>query len=100
MTNKYYNSLKQVWVSSNKDDETFETEIRGKLKSALQMPNIMVLAGSGTSLGNIVKGPRMWDLWEACTTHGMLAIAHDCFAESQFDSSIESNQNIEVGNPP
>lgn len=96
MTNKYYNSLKQAWVSSNKDDETFETEIRGKLKSALQMPNIMVLAGSGTSLGNIVKGPRMWDLWEACTTHGMLAIAHDCFAESQFDSSIESNQNIEV----
>lgn len=64
MTDKYYNSLKQVWVCSNKDDETFETEIRGKLKSALQMPNIMVLAGSGTSLGNIVKGPRMWDLWE------------------------------------
>lgn len=46
MTNKYYNSLKQVWVSSDKDDETenenFEPEIRGKLKSALQMPNIMV----------------------------------------------------------
>ena len=100
MTNKYYNSLKQVWVSSDKDDgtenETFEPEIRGKLKSALQMPNIMVLAGSGTSLGDIVKGPRMWDLWLVCTTNDMDIIAKECFAENKFDITIESNQNIEI----
>ena len=79
MTNKYYNSLKQVWVSADKDDgienETFESDIKGKLKSALQMPNLMVLAGSGTSLGDVVKGPKMWDLWLACTTNDMDIIA-------------------------
>lgn len=100
MTNKYYNSLQQFWVSSDKDDgtenETFETEIKGKLKSALQMPNIMVLAGSGTSLGDIVKGPKMGDLWQACTTNDMELIAKECFAENKFDISIKSNQNIEV----
>ncbi|MFW1982263.1 SIR2 family protein [Acinetobacter guillouiae] len=100
MTTKYYNSLKQVWVSSDKDDgtesETFEPEIRGKLKSALQMPNIMVLAGSGTSLGDIVKGPKMWDLWLACTTNDMDIIAKESFAENKFDITIESNQNIEI----
>ena len=100
MSNKFYNSLQQIWVSALKDDgsenENFETEIRGKLKSALQMPNIMVLAGSGTSLGNVVNGPMMWDLWEACTTKGMLTIANDCFAESGFDSGLKTNQNIEV----
>ncbi|MCB2302199.1 SIR2 family protein [Acinetobacter baumannii] len=94
MTNKYYNSLQQVWVSS--ENETFEAEIRGKLKSALQMPNIMVLAGSGTSLGNVVKGPRMWDLWLACTTNDMEIIAKECFAENNFDITNESNRNIEI----
>lgn len=64
MTNKYYNSLKQVWVSADKDDgiknETFESDIKGKLQSALQMPNIMVLAGSGTSLGDVVISRYDW----------------------------------------
>ena len=63
-------------------NESFELSIKGKLKSALQMPNIMVLAGSGTSLGDVVNGPRMWDLWEACTTNDMLTIANECFSES------------------
>ncbi|MFV5516868.1 SIR2 family protein [Acinetobacter gerneri] len=100
MSNKYYNSLQKKWISDQKDDEIpnddFETEIRGKLKSALQMPNIMVLAGSGTSLGDIVKGPKMWDLWEACTTADMQIVAHECFNESGFDFEVESNKNIEI----
>lgn len=33
------------------------------LLQALQMPNLVVLAGSGTSLGQ-VGGPSMWDLWD------------------------------------
>ncbi len=36
------------------------------LLSSLQMQNIMVLAGSGTSLGN-PGGPSMNDLWNICT---------------------------------
>lgn len=60
------------------------------------MPNIMVLAGSGTSLGDVVKGPRMWDLWEACTTGDMDTIAKECFTESKFDVAIKTNKNIEV----
>jgi len=40
--------------------------LRDNLLSALQMPNLMVLAGSGTSLGE-VKGPSMADLWDKTT---------------------------------
>lgn len=54
------------------------------------------MAGSGTSLGDIVKGPRMWDLWLVCTTNDMDIIAKECFAENKFDITIESNQNIEI----
>lgn len=32
------------------------------LSSALQLPNLVFFAGSGTSLGD-VAGPSMWDLW-------------------------------------
>jgi SIR2-like protein len=32
------------------------------LSSSLQLPNLSLFAGSGTSLGE-VKGPSMWDLW-------------------------------------
>ena len=100
MSNKYYNSPKGIWIDNLNDDgtdnENFETDIKGKLKSALQMPNIMVLAGSGTSLGNIVNGPKMWDLWRACTTDDMETIANACFTESKFNSQIDANQNIEI----
>lgn len=100
MSNKYYNSPKGIWIDNLNDDgtdnENFETDIKGKLKSALQMPNIMVLAGSGTSLGNIVNGPKMWDLWRACTTDDMETIANACFTESKFNPQIDANQNIEV----
>ncbi|MFV5359719.1 SIR2 family protein [Acinetobacter oleivorans] len=100
MIKKYYNSSKGIWVEDNKvessENEDFESDIKGKLKSALQMPNIMVLAGSGTSLGDVVKGPGMWDLWEACTTGDMDVIANECFTESKFNVAIKTNKNIEV----
>ncbi|CAM9274450.1 SIR2 family protein [Acinetobacter bereziniae] len=100
MTNKYYNSSKGIWIDALKDDgtdnENFETDIKGKLKAALQMPNIMVLAGSGTSLGSVVNGPKMWDLWRACTTDDMETISNACFTESKFNPQIDANQNIEV----
>lgn len=41
------------------------TQLVDALTSALQMPNPLVLAGSGTSLKGGVNGPSMADLWTA-----------------------------------
>jgi hypothetical protein len=41
-------------------------ELRSLLLSSLQMQHVVVLAGSGTSLGSTTKGPSMWDLWDYC----------------------------------
>lgn len=50
------NERGQGQVKANNDS------LRDMLLSALQMPNLLVLAGSGTSLG--VGGPSMWNLWD------------------------------------
>ncbi|NTV47575.1 MAG: SIR2 family protein [Chlorobiales bacterium] len=47
-------------VNSAKD------ELKTVLLSSLQMQHIVVLTGSGTSLGPITKGPSMWSLWDYC----------------------------------
>ena len=68
-----------------------------KLKTAIQMPNIMVLAGSGTSLGPIVDGPSMGDLWNACTIEdGKIFSATDCFSECGYETNIDGHDNIEL----
>jgi hypothetical protein len=41
-------------------------ELKNFLLSSLQMQHVVVLAGSGTSLGPVTKGPSMWDLWDYC----------------------------------
>lgn len=41
-------------------------ELKNFLLSSLQMQHVVVLAGSGTSLGPITKGPSMWTLWDYC----------------------------------
>jgi SIR2-like domain len=41
-------------------------ELKNFLLSSLQMQHVVVLAGSGTSLGTITKGPCMLDLWNHC----------------------------------
>lgn len=41
-------------------------ELKGVLLSSLQMQHVVVLAGSGTSLGPVTKGPSMWALWDYC----------------------------------
>lgn len=41
-------------------------ELKSFLLSSLQMQHVVVLAGSGTSLGPITKGPSMWTLWDYC----------------------------------
>lgn len=41
-------------------------ELKEFLLSSLQMQHVTVLAGSGTSLGPVTKGPSMWTLWDYC----------------------------------
>lgn len=41
-------------------------EVKNFLLSSLQMQHVVVLAGSGTSLGKITGGPSMWNLWDYC----------------------------------
>lgn len=55
-------SDKQQRISAAK---AAEDELRTFLLASLQMQHIVVLAGSGTSLGE-VNGPSMWTLWDHC----------------------------------
>lgn len=69
MSIKFYRSTPNEKFIPHKDDEADQqandlSDLKIKLKTALQMPNIMVLAGSGTSLGSPINGPSMWNLWE------------------------------------
>ena len=41
-------------------------ELKSFLLSSLQMQHVVVLAGSGTSLGPVTNGPSMWTLWDYC----------------------------------
>ncbi len=41
------------------------SDVNELLRSSLNMQHIIVLAGSGTSLGD-VGGPAMWKLWNHC----------------------------------
>ena len=43
-----------------------QEELKQVLLTSLQMQHVVVLAGSGTSLGPTTKGPSMWDLWDYC----------------------------------
>lgn len=63
-----------------------------KLKTAIQMPNIMILAGSGTSLGSTVNGPSMNRLWELCTTDDMEILSTQAFKESKYDLYLAEDE--------
>jgi SIR2-like domain len=41
-------------------------KLHNQLLASLQMQHVMVLAGSGTSLGTSIGGPSMWTLWDHC----------------------------------
>jgi len=75
MTNKipqkFFTHSERKWLdieaSDNEDQQKNEIEsnkntLREILLSALQVPNLVVLSGSGTSLGK-VGAPSMWDIW-------------------------------------
>nr|WP_321459038.1 SIR2 family protein [uncultured Vibrio sp.] len=55
------------------------------LSKSLQLPNLALFAGSGTSLGE-PKGPSMWDLWVKC----MFVREEDNGLESSIEQLHES----------
>ena len=59
------------------------------------MPNIMALAGSGTSLGNVINGPSMSDLQDKCTKNDRTTDADNIIRKINYDVSKLGNQNIE-----
>lgn len=59
------------------------------LRSVLTTPNLLVLAGSGTSLGK-VKGPSMPDLWNKATTLKGFAEVKTAVRQPDEDQWIEN----------
>lgn len=79
-------------------------EFKTFLLSSLQMQHVVVVAGSGTSLGPDTKGPSMWALWDYCVnsnpgtgdeTRTMAQAAKKIIAEIGYDVAIEK-ENIEA----
>lgn len=79
-------------------------ELKNFLLSSLQMQHVVVLAGSGTSLGPITKGPSMWTLWDYCvnanpgtgaSTRTVSPAAAKVIAEIGYDTAAEK-ENIEA----
>lgn len=83
---------------------TAKEELKNFLLSSLQMQHVVVLAGSGTSLGPIAKGPSMWTLWDYCvnanpgtgtSARTVRADAEKVIAEIRYDVAAEK-ENIEA----
>lgn len=81
---------------SGKDNEKNVTVLKEILLAALQMQNIVVLAGSGTSLG-LNGGPSMRALWDACTKEDnqYSSEAKEVCRLVGYDISNDNNVNIE-----
>lgn len=79
-------------------------EFKTFLLSSLQMQHVVVVAGSGTSLGPDTKGPSMWALWDYCVNSNpgtgdeartVAQAAAKVIAEIGFDVAVEK-ENIEA----
>lgn len=79
-------------------------ELKTFLLSSLQMQHVVVLAGSGTSLGPVTKGPSMWALWDYCVNFNPGAgkdkrkttdAAAKVMADIRYDVSVEK-ENFEA----
>lgn len=79
-------------------------ELKSFLLSSLEMQHVVVLAGSGTSLGPVTKGPSMRSLWDYCVNAnpgtGTAASATSpaaakVIAETGYDLATEK-ENIEA----
>lgn len=79
-------------------------ELKTCLLTSLQMQHVVVLAGSGTSLGPVTKGPSMWTLWDHCvnsnpgtekTQRTLSSIAAKVVKDIGYDIEVEK-ENIEA----
>ncbi len=79
-------------------------ELKTFLLSSLQMQHVVVLTGSGTSLGSVTKGPSMRALWDYCVNsnpgsgNGKRSVAPTAakvIAEVGYDVVVEK-ENIEA----
>lgn len=85
---------KEEHDASNK----YRIELKDILLSSMQMQNIIVLAGSGTSLGS-VSGPSMWDLWLKCMKNDAGEYTEEATqicTKIKYDISSDDHVNIEV----
>lgn len=85
------------WLKmTDRDKEKNSHILKEILLSALQMQNIVVLAGSGASLGS-GSGPSMKVLWEACTkkTDQYSSEAKEVCRLVGYDISDDNKVNIE-----
>src|SRR5574344_772730 len=73
-----------------------QEKLNQQLLSAMQMQNLVVLAGSGTSLGK-PGGPSMKDLWDKCTKSDdkYTATAKAICTQTGYDIANEDKVNIE-----
>lgn len=91
-----------------KEEQNRVSECKRRLKeslhSGLQMPNLLALAGSGTSLGPEMEAPSMWDLWDhaiykdpgtARDSHEPTEMACGIIARVGFDPDAQG-ENIEA----
>jgi len=84
--------------------KTAKEELKNFLLTSLQMQHVVVLAGSGTSLGTFANGPSMWTLWDYCVNANpgtgaaertISPAAETVIAEIGYKITVE-NQNIEA----
>lgn len=92
----------EEWLDLNSTDKEEDSAKRSKEKLsqhilvAMQMQNIVVLSGCGTSLGN-VNGPSMKDLWDKATKieGDYPKEVSELLGEIGYDHSDEDAVNIE-----
>ena len=84
--------------------KTANEELKTMLLSSLQMQHVVVLAGSGTSLGPVTQGPSMWTLWDFCVNSNpgtgddireISEVAEEVIAAVGYDFSVDK-ENIEA----
>lgn len=84
--------------------KTAKDELKTFLLSSLQMQHVVVLAGSGTSLGPVTNGPSMWVLWDYCVNSNpgsgeenknVSVAAKKVIAEIGYDIDVDK-ENIEA----
>ena len=102
----FYDRESRQWIDLvSSGDTTDENADRGPqgaaeslgalLLSSLQLPHLVVLAGSGTSLGE-AGGPSMKDLWKRCVTHnGQVSSSAESTIETIGYDRITDGEDIE-----